>query len=975
MEGRNVPDGAIARVCLVTEELSSGRGAGGIGGAFHELALALRRAGHAVEVIYLPVDLPEASPEPLVTYYADHGVRIVTLDMDSYVWGPYSYEKRSYAVFRHLVALDEPYDFVHFHDYKGLGFFTLAAKSQRLGFASTTLVVQLHGPTRWTLQANDHPFTDEAQLQIDFMERESIARADLLVSPSQYMLKWLKQQDWKIPPTDRVHVIQNICTHLVTMLGPCGPRSAPTACNEIVFFGRHEERKGIVEFCDALDLIADELAQANILATWLGKFGLVGGEPSALYLARRACDWRFPIRLLPDCDRTAACGVIAGNERSVVVIPSRFENSPYTVMEAAIAGKPLITSSAGGAVELLEPTQVTALTCQMDRQALAERLLTAIRSGLPAARLATAPEKTEQQWIDLHTRPRTTARKLAASAQPKVVAAITHHDRPAKLYDAILSLASQLYPNLEIVIVDDGSDQATSLEFLDRLQPLLEKLKIRLLRQPNRYLGAARNHAIAQTESEYIIFLDDDDIAFPNLVQTLVTAAEATAADIVNCLPLYMAEQRRNEAYPFPDQFAEKASYVPTGGPLSLAPLDNCFGMSTSLLRRSALTKLGGYTEDYGIGHEDFELYVRALQMGLRIEVCPLPLMLYEVDRPSMLTATSRLRNWNRVVRTIDPSRHPSAWHDLASLTAGRRAMEHVFNYRQWHIAHDPQADLLKKIVEMPTDEAKYPSLVQQHAERLGAGSYARALSTLAATRATHAADAAVLMPPLTPHISEVNNHRNPADPLLLGAMIDVSLDRMEQAIAAYQLSRERTPGPLSEGQLQLLRAFAKHDRLTSDDAHRLLASLKRQSSTLDELRKLTPVMFRLALCSHDIQAAIDLIDRAMVVDEQCYLNDHPDAAQLISDGELTSAMDHFVRAMETPDPRDFALLRGLKVALQAKLGVELPITSLRAYMLSLAQGQVARRDLPQTGRRLNGGNGVYRRQNGKSPNTEHAPS
>jgi hypothetical protein len=97
MEGQNVPDGAIARVCLVTEELSYGRGAGGIGGAFHELALALRRAGDMVDVIYLPA----AGSEALINYYADHGVRIVTLDIDYYVWAPHSYEKRSYALFRH----------------------------------------------------------------------------------------------------------------------------------------------------------------------------------------------------------------------------------------------------------------------------------------------------------------------------------------------------------------------------------------------------------------------------------------------------------------------------------------------------------------------------------------------------------------------------------------------------------------------------------------------------------------------------------------------------------------------------------------------------------------------------------------------------------------------------------------------------------------------------------------------------------
>ena len=626
------------------------------------------------------------------------------------------------------MSVEEPYDFIHFHDYKGLGFCTLAAKAQRIGFASTTLVVQAHGPTRWTLQANDHPFVDEAQLQIDFMERKSMARADILVSPSRYMLKWLEQNHWVTPPAHRIRVIQNICSHISTMLGPKRVRSRAVPSNEIVFFGRHEERKGIVEFCDALDRIADELADRNVTVTFLGGFGLVGGEASALFLVRRARNWRFPMRLLPDSDRIAACRAIAANDRSVVVIPSRIENSPYTVMEAAILGKPMITSALGGTSELLDPAQTAELTCAMDRKSLAARLLTAVQMGLPTARLAIPPAKTEQQWLDLHApRPKCPNVVAKPAASPKVVAVITHFERPGKLHDAVLSLAGQLYPNLEVFVVDDGSRDPTTLELLERMQPLLDKLNVRLLRQPNRYLGAARNHAIAETKSEYVLFLDDDDIAVPTLVQTLVSVAEATKADIVNCLQLYMDETRRGEAYPFPDRFREKVSYVPTGGPLALAPLDNCFGGSTVLLRRTSVLRLGNYTEDYGVGHEDYELYARALQAGMRIEICPLPLVLYEVGRPSMLTTTSRLRNWNRVARIIDPARNPEAWRDLVSLTAGRRATEHVNNYGEWWRGADPQSNLLRRIVQAPVDSADYAYLLQEYAVSQGATSYANA--------------------------------------------------------------------------------------------------------------------------------------------------------------------------------------------------------------------------------------------------------
>lgn len=107
-EGRALPDNGGTRICLVTEELSYGKGSGGIGGAFHELALALRRAGHSVDLIYLPPDLPDGFTAALVNYYAGHGVRVIDPNIDRYVWAPYSYEKRSYALFRYLISVEEP---------------------------------------------------------------------------------------------------------------------------------------------------------------------------------------------------------------------------------------------------------------------------------------------------------------------------------------------------------------------------------------------------------------------------------------------------------------------------------------------------------------------------------------------------------------------------------------------------------------------------------------------------------------------------------------------------------------------------------------------------------------------------------------------------------------------------------------------------------------------------------------------------
>jgi glycosyltransferase involved in cell wall biosynthesis len=362
------------KIALVTEELAHGAGSGGIGGAFHELALLLRRSGHGVDVFYVPAQPQQASVDELQRYYAAHDIDVLPIPTDEYVWEA-SPENRAYAVFAHLRARPAPYDVVHFHDYKGLGHFCLAAKKQRLAFLETIFVVQVHGPTRWTLEANTHDFTHEDQLKIDFLERGSIAGADVVVSPSRYMLDWLARQGWATP-AGCTHVIQNPCAKLQAIRPHTTPGNTPGAtpalsgapprrADEIVLFARHEERKGIVEFCNALDLLADELAEAGTQVTFLGPLGTINGEPSLTWLASRARKWRFPLAIQPDFDRQAAAAYLVGNPRSLVVVPSPVENSPYTVLEAVVLGKPLLTSTEGGAPELLDAASAKKMTCRI----------------------------------------------------------------------------------------------------------------------------------------------------------------------------------------------------------------------------------------------------------------------------------------------------------------------------------------------------------------------------------------------------------------------------------------------------------------------------------------------------------------------------------------------------------------------------------------------------------------------------------
>lgn len=93
------------------------------------------------------------------------------------------------------------------------------------------------------------------------------------------------------------------------------------------------------------------------------------------------------------------------------------------------------------------------------------------------------------------------------------------------------SIIGQSYRDLEIVLVDDGStDQSPAL--LQKYKDLDDR--IRLYRQENRGVAAARNTGLAHAEGDFFLFVDADDWIETNAVESLVSLMDAKT-DIVLC--------------------------------------------------------------------------------------------------------------------------------------------------------------------------------------------------------------------------------------------------------------------------------------------------------------------------------------------------------------------------------------------------------------------------------------------------------
>lgn len=94
----------------------------------------------------------------------------------------------------------------------------------------------------------------------------------------------------------------------------------------------------------------------------------------------------------------------------------------------------------------------------------------------------------------------------------------------------IESVEHQTYKNLEIIIVDDGSDDS-SKEIIKKVQKKYSNIKCYF--QQNMGGSIARNKGIELSNGKYFIFLDSDDILYPDAISTMIEKIIDTDADLV----------------------------------------------------------------------------------------------------------------------------------------------------------------------------------------------------------------------------------------------------------------------------------------------------------------------------------------------------------------------------------------------------------------------------------------------------------
>lgn len=561
--------------------------------------------------------------------------------------------KPAYDLFEHLKQHD--FHEVHCLDQGGLAYYPTQARQLGLHFLHTVFAVHIVGATLFHLEAADQLLDSLGALMDDMLERGCVERADLLYVHDRKAWQWYQG---KITPPSPARVFDLAWPHAPGLdLNDSGGRQsavgdAPADCRlaapsgagptqpmPIIYYGALSAAGGLPLFCDTLARTLPAIKRP-IEVHFVGPAQAVGGLDAVSYIHLRAAAWGVPITIKRDLALADELAYLA--ELGGVLCYNTVRRESLRARLAASMGLPHIhvghmpgTPPADGQAAL------TALPSQ-----LAQALLSALAVGEPSA--AGSRQATEKLPTIDRRLPTTLWQagrlplpnhgdsapaqplQLPGPNQPKVSVCITHFSRPHKLRTALESLKRQTYQNFEVVVVDDGSPEPAVQAELARIHQEIEPLGWRVLRQENRYLGAARNFGARHTRGDYLIFMDDDNAAKPHEISTLVAVAQRSGADLVTSF-YDSFESEADLAAPAPAM-----RFTPFGADATLGILTNCFGDANALYARAAFERVGGFTEDYGITHEDWEFFCRAVLAGLKLVCVPEPLFWYRIDQQGM---------------------------------------------------------------------------------------------------------------------------------------------------------------------------------------------------------------------------------------------------------------------------------------------------------------------------------------------------
>ncbi|MGK7950229.1 MAG: glycosyltransferase [Xenococcaceae cyanobacterium] len=550
--------------------------------------------------------------------------------------------KTTYDLLEYLK--NNPCNEIHYLDYRGVAYYASQAKHLGLYFLETVFAVHIVGGTIFRKQADSSLVDDLLVLMDDLLEIGSIEKADAVYVHDRKAWSWYLDKIDLSPNTKIYDLSQIKFEEQIQEFIP----SNTTDRRPIVFYGLLNDEGGLPLFCNAISRVIGKI-ENPVEIVFIGSARPIAGMDAVSYIRLRSAKWGVPVKIEHQLTITEEIALIA--ELNGIVFYSKIKREGLRCRSIESLGVRSIKIDSADSEEIASQDNI----CSANPGKVAKKIVALSQAPIP--KLPQISPSLTELWqagrIDLTLEgledisPSPSLQLLTPDRQPKVSVCITHFSRPQKLKEAIDSIRQQTYSNLEVIVTDDGSPNPEVQKELAIIKEEIQQLGWKLVSQENKYLGAARNFGMSHATGDYILFMDDDNLAKPQEIETLVAVAKRTGGEIINSFCDTFETDKPPEAEP------PRIRFTPFGADPALGAFSNCYGDANALFSREVLDRLGGFTEDYGLGHEDWELFSRASLMGVKMVCVPEPLFWYRVDSSGMLR--SQLHKSADLKRSIRP--------------------------------------------------------------------------------------------------------------------------------------------------------------------------------------------------------------------------------------------------------------------------------------------------------------------------------
>lgn len=605
--------------------------ASGIVSCTDNLIKSLNSESYDIDVLYTAI---EGLPKPEIIENFKNTMKCGFFTLHSYYKCKFygkSNIQRSCRVLKWVLDNGLHYDKIIYHDFQGIGYYLTRAKKTGL-IKNIDLLVNIHGNHCLSAYYGKKSMSDE-DLFTFFMEKQSIIDADYVLSPSVYYLDWWSKSGYTdLSGVDKM-VVNNfpfVCDDSLYNLdfSSVHQESSIKSVIKLGFIGRLEVLKGLYVICDAVKNLAKSY---KVDIHFVGKSTTIDNRPSVDIIRELLNDKSITVKITHNKNTTDAIKIFKDEKR--LVLHASLGETSSKVVEEMISNKVyVIASNLPGTKELIKPEFHDRLLFDRGSSVSLENKIIEFYKNPVLGELTFDYNSVKKLWTDILNKPNKET-VCVINEYPKVSVIIPTKNRSNVLEKSIKSMLNQTYSNIEIIVTDDNSDDSE----IDKVKEICQKLNVKLcLNTEPLFKGANCNNAVNLATGEFVLFFDDDDIAYDCMISKYIEAYHIQKYDVMSCFA-NVFETELNPLY----------ESLSVGNCFEANIKDNMFGKGTFIIRKDKFDKVKYDVDSDKMTGVDYRFYIKASNAGLIIKTYPASLYFYRKNSANSLfyTATQELKD------------------------------------------------------------------------------------------------------------------------------------------------------------------------------------------------------------------------------------------------------------------------------------------------------------------------------------------